>query len=200
MGFLLARNWWVMVVRGVLAILFGVMAFAWPGITIQALILLFGIYALADGVFSLIEALTGRHPADTPWWALILEGIAGVAAGLVALVWPGITAFVLLMLIASWAVVTGILEIATAIRLWSHVKGEWMMLLAGILSVVFGIACFAAPVAGALAVVWLIATYAIIFGITLIGLGFRLRGLATPGFTGRTTPTEPSVPTRAATA
>jgi uncharacterized membrane protein HdeD (DUF308 family) len=200
MGFLLARNWWVLVVRGALAIVFGLLAFAWPGVTLESLVLLFGIYALADGVFSLISTLTGGR-GEEPMWALVLEGITGIAAGVLTFLWPGVTAFVLLMLIAAWAVVTGAFEIAAAFRLWRHVHGEWMLLFAGVLSILFGVACFASPVAGAMAVLWMIATYAIIFGITLIGLGFRLRSFAGLADAGRTrTPTTPATPTRPATA
>lgn len=169
----LSRYWWLLVLRGVVAILFGLLAFIWPGLTIGALVLLFGIYALIDGVSSIITGVAHRHGRDR-WW-LLLEGIASIAFGLLTFFWPGITAFFLLILIASWAVVTGIFEIAAAIRLRKEIEGEWLLGLAGVLSILFGIMMFVQPGAGALALIWIIGSYAILFGILLIVLGFRLR-------------------------
>ena len=173
----LARNWWALALRGLFAVLFGIMAFAWPGITLGALVLLYGAYALVDGIFAIAAVLVGR-PRGMPWWALLLEGLAGIAVGIMTFAWPGITALVLLYLIAAWAVVTGVFEIVAAIQLRRELRGEWLLALSGILSVLFGIALVVNPGVGALAVIWLIGAYAIVFGALLIGLGFRLRSLS----------------------
>src|SRR4051794_18320940 len=154
MVMVLARNWWALVLRGLFAVLFGIMAFAWPGITLGALVLLYGAYALVDGIFAIAAALAGRT-GGLPWWAMLLEGVAGIAVGIMTFAWPGITAIVLLYLIAAWALVTGVLEIVAAIRLCREIRGEWLLALSGILSVLFGLALVVNPGAGALAVVWL---------------------------------------------
>ena len=170
----LARNWWLLALRGVLAILFGLAAFAWPGATVAALVLLFGAYALVDGIFALVAAVL-RATRHERWGMLLLEGLAGIAIGVLTFIWPGMTALVLLYLIAAWAVVTGILEIAAAIRLRQEIDNEWLLALAGAASVIFGLLLFFRPGAGALAVIWLIAAYAIVFGVLLIALAWRLR-------------------------
>ena len=172
----LTRNWWVLAVRGALAVLFGLLAIIWPEITVLALVLLFGAYALVDGVLALYTALfdRGRPGGRGAGW-LVLEGVAGVLAAIGAFVWPGITALVLLYLIAAWALVTGVAEILAAIRLRREIEGEWLLILSGALSILFGILAFAFPGAGALAVVWLIAAYAIAFGVVMVVLAFRLR-------------------------
>jgi len=177
MVIVLARNWWALALRGLFAILFGIAAFAWPGITLGALVLLYGAYALVDGVFAIAAAVVGRTDG-MPWWALVLEGVAGIAVGIMTFAWPGITALVLLYLIAAWAVVTGIFEIVAAVRLRKEIQGEWLLALSGILSVLFGFALVFNPLAGALAVVWLIGAYAIAFGVLMIALAFRLRSWA----------------------
>jgi uncharacterized membrane protein HdeD (DUF308 family) len=173
--FVLARNWWALVLRGLFAVLFGIMAFAWPRLTLEVLVLLFGAYALVDGVFAIAAALVGR-PRGMPWWALLVEGLIGVAVGIVTFVWPGITALVLLYLIAAWAVLTGVFEIVAALRLRKEIRGEWLLALSGILSVLLGVALVIRPGAGALALVWLIGAYAIASGVLLIALGIWLRG------------------------
>jgi uncharacterized membrane protein HdeD (DUF308 family) len=170
----LARNWWALALRGLFGVLFGIAAFAWPGLTLGALVLLYGAYAFADGVFALAAALAGRTEIR-PWWALLLEGVAGIGVGVLTIFWPGITALALLYLIAAWAVVTGVFEIAAAIRLRKEIPGEWLLALSGVVSVLFGLALVINPGAGALAMVWLIGAYAILFGVLLIALGFRLR-------------------------
>ena len=168
----LAQNWWTLVLRGVAAIIFGILAYIWPGMTFTVLVLFFGAYALWDGVFALIGAFrTGGERR----WMLILEGIVGIVAGIVTFIWPGAASLAILTIIAAWAIVTGIFEIIAAIRLRAEIEGEWHMLLSGLLSVLFGIALAIWPVAGLVAVTWMIGAYAIIFGILLISLGVRLR-------------------------
>lgn len=174
MVIVLARNWWALALRGLFAVIFGVLAFAWPGITLGALVLLYGAYALVDGVFAIVAAAAGRSQG-TPWWALVLEGVAGIAVGIMTFAWPGITALVLLYLIAAWAILTGVLEIAAAVRLRREIRGEWLLALSGVMSITFGVALVAFPGAGALAVIWLIGAYAIAFGVLMIVLAFRLR-------------------------
>ncbi|HEX7335097.1 MAG TPA: HdeD family acid-resistance protein [Pyrinomonadaceae bacterium] len=169
-------SWWALVLRGLAAIAFGVLAFVWPQITLTALVFLWGAYALVDGAFA-IAAGVKSHGENKRWWVLLLEGILGVAAGLVAFLVPGITALVLLILIAAWAMVTGVFEIAAAIQLRKHIKGEWLLALAGVASVLFALALLFNPAAGALAVVWLIGAYSIVFGVLLIVLGVRLHSL-----------------------
>jgi uncharacterized membrane protein HdeD (DUF308 family) len=171
-----ARNWWVLALRGVLAITFGFVALRWPGPTLLTLVLLFGTYALVDGLFGLIQGFHSRE-RDEHWWAVGLEGIVGVTIGLLTFLWPGTTAFVLLLFIAGWAVVSGILEIVAGIQLRDVIWGEWLMALSGILSVAFGVLMVVFRGAGAPSVVWLIGGYAIVFGILLTILAFRLRSL-----------------------
>ena len=170
----LGRHWWILALRGLVAILFGVMAFAWPRITLAILVLLFGAYALVDGVFAIVAAVSAPKELRK-WWMLLIEGLIGVGVGVVSFVWPGITALALLWLIAFWAVLTGILEIGTAIQLRKVIEGEWLMILSGILSILFGLLLVVMPGAGALAVIWIIGLYAVIFGVLLVALAFRMR-------------------------
>ena len=172
---LMVQNWWMVVLRGVCAILFGIFAWTWPGVTVAVLILMFGLYAFVDGVLSLWAAVTGG--TDRPWWALVLEGLVGLGAAAVAFFYPRISAIALLWLIAWWAIITGALEIVTAIRLRKEIQGELWLALAGIGSLVFGLILLARPGIGALAVIWIIGTYALIFGVLLVALGFRLKGV-----------------------
>jgi uncharacterized membrane protein HdeD (DUF308 family) len=181
----LARAWHWIVLRGVFAVLFGIFAFIWPGITLAALVLVWGAYAIADGVMALIAAFT-MHEEGKPMGSLIVVGILGIAAGIVTFIWPGMTALVLLLFIASWAVLMGIFQIAAAIRLRKHIENEWLLGLSGLVSILFGVLMFFQPGAGALAVVWLLGSFAIFFGILLIALGFRLKGLASRVATGGT--------------
>lgn len=171
----LARNWWALALRGLFAVLFGLLAFAWPGLTLAALVILFGAYSLVDGVFGLVAAVRAAE-AHERWWLLVLEGLAGIAVGLITFMWPGITALVLLYLIAWWALVTGVFEIAAAIRLRKEISGELTLVLGGAASVIFGLVLLFRPGVGALAVIWLIGTYALVFGGLLLMLAFRLRG------------------------
>lgn len=171
----LAQNWWLVLLRGIAAIAFGVMAFVWPGITLLTLTFLWGAYALVDGIFALWSAVTGRGSEIAPRWWLAIVGIAGLLAGILTFAWPGMTALILLMFIAWWAIIVGAMEIWGAIRLRKEIEGEWLLGLAGLLSVAFGIAMLVWPGAGALAVVWLIGWYAILLGIVWIALSFRLK-------------------------
>jgi uncharacterized membrane protein HdeD (DUF308 family) len=170
----LSRNWWLVALRGLAGILFGIITFMAPGITLAVLVILFGAYAFADGVLAIVSAVRRRGATDR-WGNLLLEGVIGVAAGLVTLFWPGITALTLLYVIAFWALLTGVLEIAAALRLRKVITGEWLLALGGIASIVFGVAIALFPAAGALALVLWIGAYALIFGALLLALSFRLR-------------------------
>jgi uncharacterized membrane protein HdeD (DUF308 family) len=173
----LARYWWTFVLRGVVAILFGILAFMRPGITVEALVYLFAFWALFDGVLALIGSV-GAAEAQEPWWPLVFIGLLGIAAGLATLRWPGVTALALLLVIAFWSIFRGILEIVAAVRLRNVIQGEWWLILAGLASVAFGVLLVLYPGPGILAVVWLLGIYAVIFGIFQIMLGVRLKGLA----------------------
>jgi len=173
----LGRNWGWIVLRGVAAVLFGVLTIAWPGITLAALVIVWGAYALADGVLALIAAWQVRDEGR-PFWSLVVVGLLGIAAGVVTFLWPGITALALLMVIAAWALVAGIFQIVAAIRLRKAIEGEWLLGLSGVASAVFGVLMFISPGAGALAVLSLIAAFALLFGVLQIVLGFRLRSYA----------------------
>lgn len=186
---LLARNWWAVLIRGIAAVLFGILALILPGLTLQVLILLFGVYALVDGIFAImsaVRALNRRRGFD--WRSVgwpIIEGIIGIVVGLLAFFWPGETALVLLYFIGAWAILTGISEIVQAVALRRIIQNEWLLILGGVASIVFGILAFAIPGATALAIVWLIGLYAIVFGVLLIGLSLRLRSMRTRGETMR---------------
>jgi uncharacterized membrane protein HdeD (DUF308 family) len=170
-----ARTWWLLVMRGLAAVTFGVLSLLWPGLTLLVMALLWGAYVLVDGLLSLLHAfkLRGRG-LSVALWALV--GVLGVSAGVLAFIWPGLTAFVLLTLIAAWAIVVGALQLAAAWRLRRQVRGEWLLALSGALSLAFGALLVLQPQTGAVAVVVLVAGYAIAFGVLLMALGWRLRG------------------------
>jgi uncharacterized membrane protein HdeD (DUF308 family) len=172
----LSRYWWVVALRGAAAVIFGLIALIWPGITLLALVILFGAYALVDGVGALIAAFGGRGRTGGRGW-LIVEGIAGIVVAIVTFFWPDVTTLVLLWFIAAWALVTGVLEIVAAIQLRREIQGEWLLILSGALSVLFGLLLIVVPGTGALALVYLIGAYAIVFGIVLLTLAFRVRRL-----------------------
>lgn len=172
-----AKSWWLILLRGIFAILFGLMAFVWPGLTLLTLIVLYGIYAIADGGVALYAALAGGAPVSR-WW-LLVAGLLGLAVGIVTLVWPGVTALALVIFIGLWALVRGVFEIVSAIQLRKVIDNEWWLVGSGLLSVLFGGVVLMAPGAGALALVWLIGAYAIAFGCLLVGLALRLRSFAT---------------------
>lgn len=170
----LAKCWWVLLLRGIAAIAFGVLAFIWPGLTLVTLVLLYGAFALVDGVLSLVAAFTGGAKPVPTWW-LVVVGLIGIAAGVVTFLWPGITAILLVLFIGGWALVHGIFEIIGAIQLRKEIDNEWMLILGGVLSVLFGAVVLIAPGAGALGLVWVIAAYSIVFGILFVALSLRLR-------------------------
>lgn len=174
----LTRNWWILAIRGVFGILFGIGAFVWPEATLAALVLLFGIYSLLDGIFAIATSISIRQN-HSYWWLLLLEGVAGVIIGIIALLLPGVTALMLLYLIASWAIITGIFEIAAAVRLRKEIDNEFMLIITGIASIVFGILMIAFPGLGALSMIWMIGAYAIVFGFLTLLLAFRLRKVVT---------------------
>jgi uncharacterized membrane protein HdeD (DUF308 family) len=165
----LAEHWWVLLLRGIVAILFGLLAYARPVLTIAALVLLWGAYALVDGMFEVVAGVKAKYGT------LIFLGILGIAAGLVTFFWTAITAITLLYVIAFWAIVAGVMQIAAAIRLRREVQGEWLWILSGLCLVVLGVLLIAQPGAGALSLVWLIASFAIAWGILLVILAFRLK-------------------------
>ena len=171
----LAANWWSFVLRGVLAVLFGLIAWLMPHIALGALILLFGAYAIVDGIFNIVAAFRRTGDDRAPWWALLVSGIVSLIAGFVAFFYPGLTALALVFVIAGWAIATGVMSIVAAVRLRRQIEGEWLLALSGALSVVFGVLAAIFPGAGALAILIWIGAYAIVFGITLIVLGLRLR-------------------------
>jgi uncharacterized membrane protein HdeD (DUF308 family) len=172
----LTRNWWMAAMRGALAVIFGVIAFAWPGITFEALVLLFGAYAFVDGVlmfsFGLIAA--GDHEQS---WPLVLAGTLGIGLGVLTFAQPAAMGLALVYVVGFWAIVTGLLELVAAIHLREVISGEWLMGLSGVLSIIFGVLVAAQPSSGAIALVYLFGFYAILAGTSEISLGFRLRGL-----------------------
>ena len=169
----LAKNWWMLLLRGIAAIIFGGLALAWPGITLVTLILFYGAFVLVDGVLAIVAAITGGAPA--PRWWLAIVGLLGIAAGLLTFLMPGVTAIVLLYFIAGWAIATGVFQIIGAIRLRKEIDNEWLLILCGIISVLFGVAMMLSPGAGALALIWVIGSYAIVIGVLLVVLSFRLK-------------------------
>jgi uncharacterized membrane protein HdeD (DUF308 family) len=170
----LTQNWWLIVLRGIAAVLFGIAAFVWPGLTWLVLVTLFGAYLLVDGVIAVITGLS--HTQDSPrWWVFLLEGLLGIGVGVIALIWPGIAALTILAMIAAWAIITGVLEVVAAIRLRREITNEWLLALGGVLSVVLGVLLILQPLAGSIAVIWMIGAYSLMFGVVLISLGIRLR-------------------------
>jgi uncharacterized membrane protein HdeD (DUF308 family) len=172
----LAGHWGMLMLRAVTAILFGLLALMWPGLTLAALIILFGAYALVDGIAALIMAIASRGLPG--FGSLLVQGLIGVAAGVFTFLYPGLTAIALLVVIAAWAVVIGIGAIAAAIALRKEMTGEWPLPFVGALSIVLGLLLMLRPGEGALALVWLIALYALLAGATQLVLALRMRQLA----------------------
>lgn len=172
----LARNWWLVLLRGVCAIIFGVLTVFWPGLSLLTLVLLYGVFALFDGGLAIGAAIAGGTPA--PRWWLALVGLLGIAAGALTLTWPGITGLVLLFLIAGWALIAGVFQIVGAIRLRKEIEGESWLIATGILSVMFGVLILFFPGAGALGIAFAIGWFAIVYGALLVGFSWRLKKLA----------------------
>src|SRR5690242_1129250 len=172
----LARNWWLLALRGVIGILFGIGAFVWPGATLAASVIVFGAYVFVDGIFAVAAGIGMRRQLSL-WWLVLLEGLAGIILGLLTFRSPDTTALVLLTLIAAWSIVSGIFEIATAVQLRKLIANEWLMILSGVTSIIFGLLLIAQPGAGAIAIVWLLGAYALLFGILTLMLALRLRGM-----------------------
>lgn len=175
---LISRDWWIFAVRGIAAILFGIVAFASPGITLTALVLLFGAYAFVDGISLLIALARGEAGARRHAWAVGIMGVLGIVASVVTIVWPGITALSLLYVVAVWAIGTGVFQTIAAVALRREIEGEFWMGLGGVMSVVFGILLIVSPGTGLLTLVWLLGFWAIVFGASSLGLAYRLRGIA----------------------
>ncbi|MCJ0763471.1 HdeD family acid-resistance protein [Variovorax terrae] len=170
----LSRAWWLLLIRGLFAIAFGVFTWLQPGISLAALVLVFGIFVMADGLLGVITAIQGRKENDA-WWALLLWGLVGIGVGLITFFAPGITALVLVLYVAAWALATGLLQIVAAVRLRKEIEGEWLLALGGLVSVVFGVLVMIQPGAGALALLWMLAAYAVLFGVLLVVLAFKMR-------------------------
>lgn len=187
----LTRYWWVVALRGVLAVLFGITALVWPGITLFALVVLFGAYSLVDGVFTLAAALGWQVRGTTATggriW-LFVQGVAGIIIGVLAFVWPGITALALLWLIGIWAIVIGVLEVVAAVRLRRELRREWLLGLSGAATALFGILLIAWPAAGALTLIALIGISAVVFGVALLAFAERLRRQHRPATGGHSQP------------
>ena len=175
----MAEYWWLMLLRGIAAVVFGLLAFFMPAAAGLSLVLLWGAYALADGILSLWGGIVGKGAATSSRWWLALTGVLGIAAGLIAFFAPALTAGVLLIFIAVWSIAIGIMAIIGAIQLRKEIEGEWLLILSGAFAIIFGILMFTRPASAALAVVWMIAVFAIVFGIDLIMLAFKLKGYKT---------------------
>lgn len=171
----LTRNWWVLLLRGLGAIAFAIATWVWPGLTIAVFVLLFGAFTFADGALAVWGAITGPK-GDRDRWVLLLWGLVGLATGALAVLAPGLVAASFIFLIAGWAILTGILEIIAAIRLREQIRGEWVLVVAGLASVAFGVVIGLRPGAGAVAISWLVAGYAFLFGLLLVVLAFKVKG------------------------
>jgi uncharacterized membrane protein HdeD (DUF308 family) len=169
----LAQNWWAVAIRGVLAILFGLIALFMPGATMLSLVLLFAAYSFVDGVFAIISAVRAARRHER-WGSLVFEGIVNIAVAAVAVLWPGITVLAFVFLVAFWALFTGGLELAAAFRLRTR-DGRWWLVLGGIVSLIYGALLVIAPLIGAVVLTWWIGAYALVFGVALLVLAFRLR-------------------------
>jgi len=170
---MITNRWWVFLIRGIAAIVFGVAAAMWPQITLPALAILFGVYALIDGIFAI--ALATSPLGGSRWWALLIEGLLGLTVAFFIFTQPVVGAVALVYAIAFWSIFTGILEIVAGVQLRDLVTNEWLYILAGVFSIAFGVLVVRYPDSGALAIVWLVAFYAILFGLAQLALSFRLR-------------------------
>jgi uncharacterized membrane protein HdeD (DUF308 family) len=171
----LAKNWWMFLIRGVAAILFGIAVFIFPGAALAALVALIAAYFIIDGVFTIIHALQNR--SQPRWWITLLEGFISVIAGIAAFLYPGITSLILLYIVAFWALLTGLMEIIFAIQMRKQIENEWWMILSGILSIIFGALLIIFPGTGILSILWLVGAYAIVFGVFMVIFAFRIKGM-----------------------
>lgn len=170
----MSKYWWVLLLRGIAAVVFGILAISMPGLTLFMLVITFGIYTIFDGVLEVWNGFTNREKHDR-WWVDILIGLAGVIAGILIMSLPGVTATVAIYFIAAWMLVTGVLQIITAIRVRKEISNEWLLIISGALSAIIGLYFFAFPGDGAVSLVWVIGIYAIMFGILLVVMAFRAR-------------------------
>lgn len=170
------RMWGGLALRGLVAILFGLLALTRPGATVLALVYLFGAFAFMDGVFAVVASVRIAREHEGRWWPMLLIGVVGIGVGLISFLWPALTAISWIYYIAFWAVVTGVLEVVAGIRLRKVIEGEWMLIVAGVISVAFGVMVGARPAAGMLSLTWLIGAYAIVLGVLMLALAIRLRG------------------------
>jgi uncharacterized membrane protein HdeD (DUF308 family) len=187
----LLQSWWMPAARGAVAIAFGVLALIWPGLTLLGLVALFSAYALITGAISIVAAVRNRK-RDDQWWLMLIVGLVGVGAGIIAMIHAEMTTLVLVLIVAANALVTGVLDIALAIRLRKTLRDEWLYVLNGIAAIIFGVVAFLFPTAGALAIVWMISLYAVVTGVLLVAAAFRLRA----GTTGSATPDRRVTPDR----
>jgi uncharacterized membrane protein HdeD (DUF308 family) len=171
---LLTRSWWLLALQGVVAIAFGVLAILWPGITLLWLVALFAAYALVQGGAAIFASIRGRR-SDSKWWVVLLLGIVSVAAGVLAIFYPAITALMLILLMGANALVTGALQLVVAVLLRRQITHEWLLVASGVISIVFGALVMLFPAGGALAMVWLVSFYAVLTGVLLLALAFRAR-------------------------
>lgn len=167
-------NWWALFLRAIAAIVLAIVAFMYPVKALGFLVILFGVYALADGILAVIASIRGLRRGDK-WGAMLAEGLLGIAAGLIALTWPGITAVALALLVAAWALITGLFEVAAAIKLRKVIENEWLLILGGVLSIIFGILVMMRPGAGVITLVFLLGAYALAYGIVTLVLAFKVR-------------------------
>ena len=174
---LVARDWWVFAIRGIAALVFGILAFIWPETTLTVLVFLFGAYVLVDGVALLIALVRGDAAARRHAWAVAIMGVLGIVVGVVTFAWPGLTALSLLYLVAFWAIATGVFQVIAAIALRRELEGEFWMALGGVASIVFGVLLIAFPGDGLITLVWLVGLWSVVFGVSSLGLAYRLHGI-----------------------
>ena len=177
MALSLARNWWALALRGAAAIVFGIIALFWPPAAVAALVVVFGAYALVDGILNLVAAVRAGRSGQR-WGALLFESIVSLLVGILTLFFPAVTALALVLFVAAWSLVTGVAEVVAAIKLRKVIEGEWLLALSGILSVAFGVLLFVSPLFGAIAIAIWIGAYSVVFGALLVGLALRLRSWA----------------------
>jgi len=175
---IISSGWWMLLIRGLGAIAFGLLALMWPGITLLILVMLFAAHAVVDGAMAVTLGLQLRkRPGETPWLFITLMGMVSILAGIAAFAWPGLTAVVLLFMMAGWAIARGVLEVIAAIHLRKVIENEWFLGLAGVLSVLFGVCLIAWPAAGLLSLIWLVGSFSMAFGVVLCVLAFRLKSV-----------------------